>query len=323
MPTSNEQYQDRIISHQIGLRRLSNATVRRVIAMLNRTRLDVQRLLSERLARIEERGFDLGPATTARLQQLDIELQGILKESHQMIVGAVNSDLEALARYEPEYQSKLLNDVLPVNLEMVRPSAQTLQAIVYSQPFQGRVLKDWTDQFVANDRRRIMDAIRMGMVEGETPTQIVRRVEGTKALRYKDGVREVSRRGLQTLVQTASSHVANRARQAWAMESGVVETEVFVATLDSKTCFVAGTLLETPHGLRPIEDILTGDMVIGGSGEPRRVLATPRSHSSDLVRVTLSNGESAICTADHLWKTDRGWVEAGSLNAGEKMKKRL
>lgn len=242
MPTANEVYQDRIISHQIGLRRLGNETLQRVVALLNRTRPDVRRLLLDRLDAITERGIDIGPATTARLATLEAELSGILRESHQMIAARITGDMEKLAAYEVDYQAKALNEVLPVRLEMVKPTPEMLQAVVYSQPFQGKVLRDWVSQFEMGDKRRIMDTIRMGMAEGETPTQIVRRVEGTQALRYKDGIRQVSRRGLQTLVQTASSHVANRSRQQWAVSSGVVEQEVYVATLDSKTSFQCASL---------------------------------------------------------------------------------
>lgn len=238
----NEEYQDRLIGHQIGLRRYSSAVARRVIALLDRTRPDVRALLLDRLSDIEERGFDIGPATTARLRRLDDDLRDLLAEAHASIADDVGASMVELADYEVGYQAKLFDDLLPVRFNYTRPPAAVMRAIVYSQPFQGRVLKDWTDQFAAGDRRRMMDGIRMGMVEGETPTQITRRILGAQSLNYADGTREISRRGLLTLVQTATAHVSSRSRQAWAEETGVVEQEVFIATLDSKTTFQCASL---------------------------------------------------------------------------------
>lgn len=242
MPTANEEYQDRMISHAVGLRRLSSSTLRRVVAILNATRPDVRSLILDRMARIEERGFDIGPATTQHLTQLDADLARLLEDAHNAITRTMLGEMESLARYEVDYNNRAAAEVLPVAIQTVALTPEQLQKIVYSQPFQGKVLRDHMADFRAEDRARIMRAIRMGMVEGETPTQIARRVEGTGPLKYKDGVREVSRRGLQTITQTATSHVANRARQAWAIGSGVVRQEAYVATLDSKTTLQCSSL---------------------------------------------------------------------------------
>lgn len=243
MPTANEQYQDAIVSHEIGLRRLGNSTLRRVISVIERTRPDLRALIMDRLARIEERGIDIGPVTTARLQRLEEDLQGLLRTAYAEIDAIMGGDMEAAAAYEVAWNQRTAGQLLPVALSAAAvPSTDQLRAIVYSQPFQGRVLRDWVSQLEAGDRRRTMDAIRIGMMEGETPTQITRRVIGTRPLNYRDGVRQVTRRGAQMMVNTAMSHVSNRARQAWAQSSGLVEQEVYTATLDSKTTFVCASL---------------------------------------------------------------------------------
>lgn len=96
------------------------------------------------------------------------------------------------------------------------------------------------------------------------------------------------------------------------------------ATLDRRTCFLPGTEVLTPAGLRRIESIRLGDIVIGGSRLPRRVLGTRTAHKRRIATVRLSNGEVVRCTVDHLWLTARQeWVEAGRLHAGQRLAQTL
>ncbi|MDU0289247.1 DNA topoisomerase (ATP-hydrolyzing) [Saccharothrix longispora] len=61
-------------------------------------------------------------------------------------------------------------------------------------------------------------------------------------------------------------------------------------------CFVRGALVSTPDGLRPIEEIEVGDLVLDGGGEPVPVSAVYENPVSELVRVTWSNGHSMLVT---------------------------
>lgn len=314
MPTANEVYQDRIISHQIGLRRLSNATLQRVVALLNETRPRVRTLIVERMDRIAESGVNMGPETLRRLEALDQEVAGVLRESHEAIASRIARDMESLASYEVDFQARLMNDVLPVRLEYIRPSPEQLRAIVYSQPFQGRVLRDWTAKFATDDRARIMKEVRIAAAMGETPTQTARRVEGTKALRYRDGKRRASRRELQMLVQTASSHIQNRARQKWAESTGVVRQEVYVATLDSKTTFQCASLdgQVFPAGQGPTPPVhmncLPGDSLVSTGSAITGV--SKRWFDGDLVVIRTAGNRKLSITPNHPVLTQRGWVGA-------------
>lgn len=81
-------------------------------------------------------------------------------------------------------------------------------------------------------------------------------------------------------------------------------------------CFVAGTLVD---GV-PIQNIRPGDMVtaVSPSGDvtTRRVVRTMRSTPSALVKVSLSTGESFVCTPGHPFLTPDGWCPAGKLSNG-------
>lgn len=91
-------------------------------------------------------------------------------------------------------------------------------------------------------------------------------------------------------------------------------------------CFVAGTPIMTEDGLRPIETITTGTVVLtrdqfGGEQEWRPVLRTVVHQVHALVRLTIVDGagvtDTLVATPDHpLQSLERGWVVAAELVPG-------
>ncbi|MCC8246076.1 DNA topoisomerase IV [Saccharothrix sp. NEAU-S10] len=74
-------------------------------------------------------------------------------------------------------------------------------------------------------------------------------------------------------------------------------------------CFVRGALVSTPQGLRPIEEIEVGDLVLDGRGEPVAVDEVYENPVSDLVRVTWSDGHSMLVTPGQRFHTGGGWTD--------------
>ncbi len=71
----------------------------------------------------------------------------------------------------------------------------------------------------------------------------------------------------------------------------------------STQCFIAGTLIETQYGQKPIEEIQAGDMVLAENPETgeialKRVVQTFENESDELVHVFV-NGEEIITTPNH------------------------
>ena len=79
-------------------------------------------------------------------------------------------------------------------------------------------------------------------------------------------------------------------------------------------CFVAGTLVETEAGPRPIEAIAVGDLVVTRHGL-RPVVATG-SNDAEVGVVSFSNGASLTGTADHPVLSCEQWVPLGKLTKG-------
>ncbi len=243
MATSNDQILDAVIAHHIQLIRFGKGLTDRINALLARSEPELRRRIRARLDRIAALDNDPGPATTERLEQMRRMIVALQKETWAGINGLVRTQLVGLATGENIFISGLISDALPVIYKPNVATPRELRAIVFARPFQNKILRQWLAQFRAGDQRRMMDEIRQGLLFSESPTEIGRRIFGTKALGGTDGTREITRRGAQTLAQTATSAVSHGVReQVYKANRRVIPREVFVATLDSRTTPICQSL---------------------------------------------------------------------------------
>jgi len=205
----NDEIRDQLLAHQVELIRFGKGLATRINRLINKGEPELQRALRARLDRIAHLGWDPGPATTRRMQRTLKLITEINKPTFAEINALVRKELRGLAIGETAFMSGVLTDSLPVVFEPVLPTAATLAGIVRARPFNDEVLRQWLGTYSRGDRRRMMDEIRQGLLFDETPTQISRRIFGTRALGGTDGVREITRRGAQTLAQTSTSAVSN------------------------------------------------------------------------------------------------------------------
>ena len=94
-------------------------------------------------------------------------------------------------------------------------------------------------------------------------------------------------------------------------------------------CFVKGTLVHTPDGLKPIEDIQVGDLVASkdeNSGETswKPVVRLYHHHDQQILNLTLKRGtgeqETFGVTSEHpFWVVGEGWTKAGELEIGDQV----
>jgi RHS repeat-associated protein len=93
-----------------------------------------------------------------------------------------------------------------------------------------------------------------------------------------------------------------------------------------KGCFVAGTLIDTEDGLRPIEDIKVGDLVWAQDEDTGEIalkavtdLVRPQAREIYTVEVDSENAVSSIIgtTDDHpWWVVGQGWLRTDELISG-------
>lgn len=229
--TVNEQFFNALVRHQIYLLRFSGTVAKRVRELLDASEHDIQEQIRRRLK--AHRGYT---QSFRRLQQLEKSIKLMRDKAwHGATEEWVQRALE-VAKTEPEILSDIVTSVSPVQLDVQLPSTRTLQSLVTHQPYEGRTLKQWAQKIAQDDLARIYAQVRIGMVQGESSDDIARRVVGSARMRGADGVTEITRRNAEALTRTIVNGVSNASKQAFYAENAdIIDEEVLVATLDSRT----------------------------------------------------------------------------------------
>ena len=98
-----------------------------------------------------------------------------------------------------------------------------------------------------------------------------------------------------------------------------------MGTCVASGCFAAGTLVDTSEGPRPIEQIVSGDLVRSydtDGGQPlwRRVSELQVKHTRWFVALLLSDGSRVLPTPEHyFWVRGSGWVRAFELQPDDEL----
>lgn len=237
--TTNEQLQDLAIRHAVFLHRYAKGLEADILKFLKRGEEQTVEKLAARLALIQERGFDIGPKTTERLNRMIEELKVLNDQVYAQVETDLTEQLTALGSSEAAFQAKALSASIAIDYTARLPSPQLLKSIVTERPIYGRILKPFVAGLSAANMDRIEQNIRDGMATGESIDKIVARIVGTKANGYRDGVAEVSRRSARSMVRTATTHVSNQAAQeTWAANESVLKGYRWISTLDTRTTLI-------------------------------------------------------------------------------------
>lgn len=240
MPTANETLQDRLTRHQVFLMRFSPGVARRMIQIMNSVDEDlvnqIRRLSPEDVGGINRK--------RARLEKMLERVREINEATRAQVLAQEAGELTDLASAEVAFAAGLFSQVTNNDVPFILPRQGDIRAAALSRPFQGIHLK-WVrnSAHLAEQYRRrgrlLRDEIRRGFIEGESTESVVRRIRGTAANNFKDGVLEISRREATIIARTAINHTANRAREAFYEENAQVMKGLrWLAVLDGRTSAV-------------------------------------------------------------------------------------
>lgn len=252
----NDDLLNDAVRHALGLQRLSNAAVRRMMAILNRSAAQIAAEMLVKLARMSPESFSV--------ERLDALMEGVRRlnsDGFTRFGSALANETKAIADYELDYQRRLFEATIPpqviVELPIASVNVEQVYAAAMARPFQGRLLGEWAQTQDERTMLRIRDAVRSGFVEQRTIDEIVRTVRGTRAGRFEDGILGVSRREAEAVVRTAISHTAGYARDRFMeAQDDLVKEVVWTSTLDSRTsppCIVRdGLRYDNDSGHKPV-----------------------------------------------------------------------
>ena len=250
----------------------------------------------------------------ARIDKQLKEASTVIKQYYDEAAGIARDTTTSVAQVSASATATSLSAAVGGQVAIgVLPTAAYLETLAGNTIIQGAIQADWWERQAGDTAFKFQSAVRQGLVGAETTPQIVRRVRG---------VLDISKRNAETLVHTSVQSVANTTREKiFADNDDVISGKEWSSALDRKTCFVKNTMVSVPKGLKPIDKLKAGDIVIGGSGEHRKVIGYMKSKAKKVAKITFSNGETVICTQDHRFMIESGkWVEAIDLKQGFKMK---
>ncbi len=176
-------------------------------------------------------------------------------------------------------------------------------AIAYEHPLMERHLQETYGIMVYQEQVMRLAADLAGFSLGEADT--LRKAMGKKDRELMAQQREKFISGCK-----ANKIEVKRAERIWDL------IEKFAGYGFNK-CLTADTWIEMADGSRKrITEIRAGDLVLTKDG-PYRARAVRPSGTRPVGRLQLANGMSVRCTPDHPIFTQRGWVNAEDLGAGD------
>jgi len=223
----NDKLLDRAISHKLYLIRYQTSVVNDVLKVLQAADRDLSKRIKLK--------------NNERLKDMRNAIRDIINETNDQVEGTLRDNLQELAEYEASHELEVLNEEVPIKLDLVTPSPEQVYSAAVSRPFQNELLKEMVSGWKAKRRRRIEGAIRQGFVEGQTPGQIARRVVGDIAT-GRGGVTKADRRAAAAITRTAVNHVSTVAReQVYKENADIIKGVQWVSTLDNRTTLICAS----------------------------------------------------------------------------------
>lgn len=234
--TSNEQIRDALIRRQTRVLRTSVTLGKDMRRLLSLVDGDLRNLIEERANPLTGNRRKFGKTRTMRVNALMQAIRDLQKPTYRQINKEIREQMVEIATLEAVFTADTITAALPVVVNLSLPNSSLLNAIATKQPFQGRILEKWVRDLNNTDTNRMMDQIRIGMVNGEGEKEITRRIFGTASQNFRDGTRSLTKRNVEGISRTAINFITNSARQeVYAANRAIIPKEIYVATLDGRT----------------------------------------------------------------------------------------
>lgn len=228
----NLRLDDILTRHQVFVQRLSRAEANKFAKFLREADRDLREQLS---------GDELTQFRRGRLEALLKDVERMLDAIYSRFTDQFTKSAVEFGEHEAGFTSRALNVV--ADIEAAIPATAQITAAVFGDPLAvtghggGKLLKDFLKDWTRSEVKAVSGAIRRGVFQGKTNSEIVQSIRGTRAARYADGLLETTSRNARTIVQTAVQHVSSTARLQTFEENGDIVFGVqWLSTLDNRTC---------------------------------------------------------------------------------------
>lgn len=228
-----------LTQHQAYLYRAASRSVNELLGIFNDETMDMLSRLNgllDQLNVVEKIAVAGGQYTTANLRATQKLIQQWFNSIDIAISERFTVSAISFAGYEANYMAKLFGHAKKAD------KGEQLYIEAKHIPLAGGALVDELLSKIAETaRQRVEYAIRDGMNTGMSNYQIIKRLRGTKRLKYEDGLLNSSRTDIERTVRTIRSHVSNQAYLNSFKELDIQYIR-FISVLDGRTSKLCAAL---------------------------------------------------------------------------------
>lgn len=233
MPSAAQALEDDSQNFSINLLRVEAGMRKDVISLLEDLETDLVRQIEKQ---------ELAGADAKKLKKFRADTEQQIKEAYTQIASLQKSGLEGVGKLSTANLAKSVDATLKVKLTKQLTENQ-LATIAKGPLIQGNPSADWWRGQDEGLRRKFNGQVQMGLANGEDMASIVRRIRGTQAAGYKDGVMNVPKHEADALVRTSVQSMANQtAIDTMTENADVIKGVRWLATLDSRTTHICKSL---------------------------------------------------------------------------------
>lgn len=226
---------NKILSNSIDLMRVSEGIRRRILKDLEELEADLVRDVMDAAGKTQFR--------MDRLRALLVQTRQTIATAYAGIAAAYPAELKAIALETSKQLLQAVNTTLRVDLLSVALSKEQLEYIAGKTVVEGYFPAQFWKKQGQVLRDRFAATMRQGQYRGETVDQLVRRVRGTRAMGFKDGVMNASRHQAEALVRTSVQAVAGEARlRSFINNRDVIAGIQWISRLDERTTIICQEL---------------------------------------------------------------------------------
>lgn len=227
--STNTLIKDKLTRHQAFLLRYSGAISKDVDKLIKKLRKEINKKLKQ----------DNTDFRTQNLIRLNKDLDAIVKKHN--VGKKIEDNLKEFAASEIKYMEGLLDvstsaDIVKTSPELIYSTLSKNKMVLTSTTGVETklTLKKMVKNFDKDASKKILSAIRFGVLEGQTIDQITRAV---------DSKSKMTRRQARSLVRTATNFIGGEARSVvMKANKEFIKKEEYVATLDSRTTILCAGL---------------------------------------------------------------------------------
>lgn len=192
-------------------------------------------------------GFDPQDASgrVARLKKLQKEVAVEIKARFDRIAKEATGELAELASDEARWKTLSLKktaNAVGITADIALAPTAVLDALVDQPVVLGGIAADYWKAEGAQLSAKFAQQMQLGVASGEGVGDLIKRVRGSKAKNFSDGIMAVSRRNAESLARTSVNSIANAAHMAvYKQNADVVEGVQHYSVLDSRTTVICSS----------------------------------------------------------------------------------